>query len=195
MLVFLQYILQQPKDSLMHKVLEAEKQKPTKGDWVSEVSKLMNKYKIELTFQQIEEMKSSLFKRLVKQKVTEVAFFELIQRQKSKKKGRYIEYTTLGMADYLHPEAELSTEEKIQIFSLRTDMNEIPNNFGKKEIYEIGCSNSLLDNEHILNCSTISVKSHNFNDILNGSLKKKIETLKIYQENQEKRRKHLQDSV
>ena len=41
MLVFLQYILQQPKHSLMYKVYEAEKQSPTKGDWVSETSKLL----------------------------------------------------------------------------------------------------------------------------------------------------------
>ena len=66
MLVFLQCILQQPKDSLMHKVFEAEKQNPSKGDWVSSVITLMNRYKIELTFLQIEEMKSSIFKTLVK---------------------------------------------------------------------------------------------------------------------------------
>ena len=54
-LVFLQYILQQPKDSLMHKVFEAEKRNPSKGDWVSSVTTLMNRYKIELTFLQIED--------------------------------------------------------------------------------------------------------------------------------------------
>jgi hypothetical protein len=55
----------------------------------------------------------------------------------------------------------------------------------------MGCSNTLLDNEHILNCPKIAVKMNNFNDILNGSLKKKIEIVRIYQENQEKRRKYL----
>ena len=140
-------------------------------------------------------MKSSIFKTLVKNKVTEIALFDLVQRQKSKTKGKYIEYTGLRMADYLHPEAEISTEEKVQIFSLRTEMNEIPNNFGFKQVCEFGCSNSLLDNEHILNCPKIAVKLNNFNDILNDSLKKKIEILRIYQENKEKRRKSLQDSV
>ena len=74
-------------------------------------------------------------------------------------------------------------------------MNEIQNNFGFKQVCELGCSNSLLDNEHILNCSNMAVKWNNFKDILNGSLKKKKEILRIYQENQEKRRKFLQDSV
>ena len=69
--------------------------------------------------------------------------------------------------------------------------NKIPNNFGYKQVCEMGCSNTLLDNEHILNCPKIAVKMNNFNDILNGSLKKKIEIVRIYQENQEKRRKYL----
>ena len=99
------------------------------------------------------------------------------------------------MADYLHQEAEISTEEKVQIFSLRTEMNEITNNFGFKQVCELRCSNSLLDIEHILNCSKTAVKWNNFNDILNGSLKKKIKIVRTYQENQEKRRKYLQDSV
>ena len=43
MLVFLHYILQQPKESLMHKVFKAEKPNPTKGFWVSSVTTLMNK--------------------------------------------------------------------------------------------------------------------------------------------------------
>ena len=94
--------------------------------------------------------------------------------QKSKTKGKYIEYTSFKMADYLHPEAEISTEEKVQFFSLRTEMNEIPNNFGFKQVCEMGCSNSLLDNEHILNCPKITVKLSNLNNIFNGSLKKKI---------------------
>ena len=35
---FLQYILQQKETSLLHKMLIAQKQNPTRGDWVSEVS-------------------------------------------------------------------------------------------------------------------------------------------------------------
>ena len=69
MLVFLHYILQQPKDSLMHKVFEADKQNPTKGDWVSSVTTLMNRYNIEWTFLQIGEMKSTIFKTLFKIKL------------------------------------------------------------------------------------------------------------------------------
>ena len=56
------------------------------------------------------------------------------------------------MAEYLHPEAKISTEEKVQLFSLRKEMNEILNNFGFKQVCELGCSDSLLDNELILNC-------------------------------------------
>ena len=68
MLVFLQYILQQPKHSLMYKVYEAEKQSPTKGGWVSETSKLFTLYNIDMTFIEVQNMKTSLFKRLVRKK-------------------------------------------------------------------------------------------------------------------------------
>ena len=46
------------------------------------------------------------------------------------------------MAYYLHPEAELSTEEKVQLFSLRAEMNEIQNNFGYKQVCEMGGMNT-----------------------------------------------------
>ena len=49
----------------MYKVYEAEKQSPTKGGWVSETSKLFTLYNIDMTFIEVQNMKTSLFKRLV----------------------------------------------------------------------------------------------------------------------------------
>ena len=54
--------------------------------------------------------------------MTNVAFFDLVKRQKSKKKGKLIEYTSLRMADYLLPECDINTEEKLRLFSLRTEI-------------------------------------------------------------------------
>ena len=84
-------------------MFEAEKQSPSKGKWVSKVSKLLTKYNIEITFLEVKEMGTSLFKSLVNRKVTNVAIFYLVQRLKSMKKGKYIENTSLKMTDYLLP--------------------------------------------------------------------------------------------
>ena len=39
------------------------------------------------------------------------------------------------MADYLLPEAELSTDNKRQLFSMRAEMNEIPSIIEKKSLF------------------------------------------------------------
>ena len=37
------------------------------------------------------------------------------------------------MADYLLPEANLTTEDKVQLYSVRTEMNDNPFNYGEKK--------------------------------------------------------------
>ena len=59
----------------------------------------------------------------------------------------------------------------------------------------MGCLNLQLTNEHILNCPKLNKNNHEYLKILNGSLKEKVNTLRIYEENWDIRTKHLQDSV
>ena len=70
----------------------------------------------------------------------ELVFCELTQKQKRGEKGKTIVYTSLGMADYLLPEAQLTVREKTDMFSLRCQMNENPCNFGEKIQCQMGCS-------------------------------------------------------
>ena len=67
-LVFLQYILQQPSNSIMYKMLGALLQTPTKGDWAGNALELIKKFELNLTLNKIQGMSPSLFKRLVKRK-------------------------------------------------------------------------------------------------------------------------------
>ena len=65
MINFLQYILLQPKESLINRVFVAQKMNPTRGDWVENVTKLLGDYRINMTLIEIEYMKPSLFKSMV----------------------------------------------------------------------------------------------------------------------------------
>ena len=94
-------------------------EKPTKGDWASFAISLIGKYKLNLTLEEIEKMKITSFKKLVKNNVNEIAFCELTQKQKQGEKGKTIVYNSIGMADYLLPEAKMTVKEKNDIFSLR----------------------------------------------------------------------------
>ena len=63
---FFHYILQQDKNSLLFQMLTAMIEKPTRNDWASFAKLLVQKYNLNLTLLEIENMKTSSFKKLVK---------------------------------------------------------------------------------------------------------------------------------
>ena len=74
-------------------------------------------------------------------------------------------------------------------------MNQIPANFGNKTKCETGCGQNLT-NDHIIKCSILNegLKHElDINGILNGSLMEKIQVLRKFQQNMEKREKYLND--
>ena len=168
---------------------------PTKGDWTSAATNLVVKYDLKLNIEEIQTMKSSLFKNLVKKQIRKVAFKELVDQQQGKEKGKLIRYDSLQMADYLLPESNLNTTDKLEIFALRAEMNQNPYNFGLKIFCELGCQ-QFQNNKHLFYCLKVNKKENTllFEHILNGSLKEKIMVLRKFQENMNERRQ-LRDSV
>ena len=76
----------------------------------------------------------------------------------------------LEMANYLLPNNILKLEEQREIFEIHVRTNSIPSNWGKQTLCETGCS-KLLNNEHILKCEILNVKSTtDINYIHNGSI-------------------------
>ena len=94
------------------------------------------------------------------------------------KKGKYIKYEKLQISDYLLPESKATSEEKFQIFALRTEMNDLPHNFGILEQCKHGCQED-LSNHHIFNCQ--DPKNMALEKLLNGTSNEKIEALGIFQ--------------
>ena len=68
---------------------------PTKGDWASSSIELVEKYDLNLNLNEIQDMKTSIYKKLVKRQMHTIAFKELLEIQKSKEKGKYINYDSL----------------------------------------------------------------------------------------------------
>ena len=116
-------------------------------------------------------MKPSLFKRLVKKRVYNKAFEDLIRKKNSGQKGCYIQYANLEMATYLISKSNFSVQEKIDIFAIRCEMNDLPCNYGDKTNCEMGCYEEILNNEHLLNCPNLNQdrSKENIKYILNGS--------------------------
>ena len=159
MMNFLKYILHQPSNSLMYRMFEVQQENPTKGDWVSSVKELIHVYQIKLTICEIKTMKTSLFKSLVKRKVEKTAFQNLSDKKDHGQKGCHIQYESMKMADYLHPECEISLSDKYEIFSIRSEMNDFPSNFGNKTLCTMGCL-EVLNSEHVTTCPRLTEKGN-----------------------------------
>ena len=97
-------------------MFEAIRKNPTKGNFARNALDLVKKFELNLTLNEIRDMSTSSFKKLVRTKMTELAFKELQNRQQGGKKGKLIKYTCLQMADYLLPEAELTTKTSVSYF-------------------------------------------------------------------------------
>ena len=59
MLNQLQSILQQPNNSLLQRVYQAQRINPTKGDWASETDKILKQLDVNLSTQEIQEMNTN----------------------------------------------------------------------------------------------------------------------------------------
>ena len=86
---------------------------------------------------------------------------------------------------------------KLEMFAIRCEMNDLPSNFGTKTNCEMGCQNQIMNNEHMLSCPVLnsSPKKMNILQILNGTNKQKIQGLNQFNENNNRRKEHLRDSV
>ena len=77
------------------------------------------------------------------------------------------------MADYLHPECNISLPDQYEMFLIRSKMNEFPSNFGDKTLCTMGCL-EILNSEHVTVCPELTNKGNNsveYKNILKGSMK------------------------
>ena len=72
--MYLWHILKQTNDQLLRKVYNAQKLKPTKGDWYEMIQSEKSKYEMDETDDEISKMSKSKFKRIVDKKVNTFAF-------------------------------------------------------------------------------------------------------------------------
>ena len=99
--IFLQYLLQQEKKSMIYQVFQATSENPIKNDFVNLCKKYLQILKIELSFTEIEYLSKYKFKKIVKEKVTTAAFDYLMREKLKQTKICDINYEKLEMEDYL----------------------------------------------------------------------------------------------
>ena len=113
---------------------------------------------------------------LLKEKINEVALKYLIGKQG--KKGSEIRYSCLEMQEYLLPfNNSLTTEQKCELFAIKTRKINIPDNFSSKSEYKCACGKP-ENMQHIYHCEQFNEQIEPivpYERIFNGKLKEQIE--------------------
>ena len=191
---FLHYILNQAKDSIIHKFFQTQMKKPTKSDWVSAVLKDLEVLDIKFDMKQIKMMEKSCFMRIIKEEIRKKVFQHMEELKKHHSKVKDIEHQGIKIQKYLQPNTCLMTKEEAQfIFKLRCRTIKVKRNF-KGMFDDMTCTACGLEEEtqeHVLVCPKL-INNKNKGDInvkyeklLNGTVSEKLLIAKMFKENYE----------
>ena len=198
---FVHYILAQGPETIMFKVLKTQMKYKTKRDWVTSIENDLKELDLHVSFANIQEMKKAAWKNIVRNSIRQKTFKSLETMKQSHSKVKQLRYISLQMQDYLIPNdtKNLNKDDVQNIFKIRSKVMEVKMN--RKNLFETHeCKVCLIENEtqeHLYECKKIWMlknKIHteypNYEKILWGNVKEKVEVSKIFLENMKIRQKY-----
>ena len=193
---FFKDILNENEQSMIRKFYELQLQKPTKGDWASTCAENIKQLKINLSTEEMRQMKRNQFKNILKTKINELAFTYLIQKRGIK--GREVEYSSLRMADYLAPNSSgLTILEKQEMFAVINRMINISYNFPQNKKIDICPCGQEETMEHIYYCKQLNIKEEilSYEKIFNGNIGEQVVIFRRFTENMKERENRMSSHV
>ena len=195
---FLQYILQEDRESLIHSFLQAQIDKPTKGDWFQSCLASLKELEIDLDLEEIRGMKITRFRNLVRRRTTTLALNNLNKIKLKHSKVLHIEHKKMEMQKYFVA-SDLSGKEIKFLFALRSRMVEVKNNFKEKCLdMSCPCCGVVEDTqEHLLTCPELETDGEvvislpDYGDIFGRNLVKQIRVARIIIERYQIRKKKI----
>ena len=191
---FLFYILHQSKDSMIFRVFESQVRNKTSKDWVTTVLSDLKELSLNLTFEDIKQMKKSLYMNMIKRKVDHKALNELDRKKQSHTKVKDLKHPVLKMQKYLAPNGNNIKQDDCQlIFKLRCRVTDTKMNMkGIYDTYECeACGKESESQEHILQCNVIlqmnkeydKMKIPEYEKLLDGNVDEQLILSKIFSSN------------
>ena len=136
----------------------AQRENPTQKDWGSQIRKDIEELNMGTTMEDIKTMPKITLKKLVKTKVSEHAFKDLISKKKSKTKE--VPHEKLIMQEYLEAnDGVISIAEKKFLFQCRSRMLELKCNMKNSNLKDLKCSACGLEEEsqmHLMQCEKLN---------------------------------------
>ena len=156
-LLYYWHILQRKKDELITRFYSAQKYSPSDGDWVYQIEKDKADIKLELSEAEIQSMSKYQFKKMVKQKIENLAIQNLESRKKQK--SNKLNIKTFKPQDYIISK-NLSKTEVQTLYKIRNSMVDVKENF-KSNYENMLCRLCFIfreNQQHLLDCSIIREK-------------------------------------
>ena len=147
-----------PEDELTHRIVMAQKDDPSPGDFVNLVAKDLQDMEIDMSFKDVKEMRADSFKALIKKKTKDTAFKRLKYLQSKHSKIRSIKYDELRCQPYMT--SSIFTNEEVNLLhSLRSRSIQCKVNFRGLHGDDLSCplctDGSQDDQPHILTCNVL----------------------------------------
>ena len=187
-LMYLHHILKRPHDELIRKFYEAQKCKPSKGDWAQTVAENIGELNLNLSDAEISQMSKYKFRKLLKKKVYDSAFTYLMEKKRSHSKMSDTEYRELEIQTFLKSNSGLTNDEKHFLIKFRLRMASLRKNY-PNQYQDLRCQLCLAEDEdqiHLFRCSKILDRCEalannidiEFEDIF-GSLMKQTQAVRL----------------
>ena len=145
---------------LLRRVFNKQLSNPKHEDWITQIKKDIKKPEINKTMDEIAPMS----KTIVKDKI-EAADLRYLKSQINSK-GKEMKYDELTIKKYLVGDLDLTNQEKIEAFKIRSKMVEVKSNMKNKHenVFCFVCKKEDIENnetqEHIWSCHEIKSKQN-----------------------------------
>ena len=158
-LMYLHYLLNRNKNELVSKILYTQINDKTKNDWYSTVQCDLKDLGINyLELEEIKNMKKDAFKKLIKEKISDIALKYLLEGNEDKSKSKYLKYYQLKIQSYLLSK-NTTTRQKKYLFHFRTRMIKVGHNYGRKVSCPVCQTEAGDTQEHMFNCFGLKLLS------------------------------------
>ena len=155
-IIYLHYLTQRNKDTMLSRFFLTQWKYPCKGDWTEKVKLDLEEFEIPVDIEFIRSKSALSFKNLVEKKAKEVAFVKYLKQKALHSKLSNLFYSSLKLQDYLCSK-DFNVSEARLVFSFRTRMAPFQQNFKNKQDTSCPlCLQHCDDQNSTLQCPVIS---------------------------------------
>ena len=185
---YFQGIISRKKKGMLYRFIKLQWFKPCPGDWTEAVKTDMADLGLDTHFSTYESLSNKRFKNMVKKRMKEYSFTQLLNEKQNHRKMKNLFYTDLTMQDYLMNK-EITQTQKINILKWRTQMAPFKWNF-KQSFDNLLCEKCFLhqdSQEESFLCKELfkdNAPKSKYEDTYNGDIAKEAveDILKIMNE-------------